>query len=188
LRREAREDIHKEGDMDAYHFGRGVTQALLDHARDKEHPEGPVRFTTALVGAWDFFAVLDVEDGDFGAVKDLLLDLNEAGGDTRARPFDSTTAIAVMHGLYVIKRRRTMAFAAFLMIRVERVPVREVFADVDHLKGYQGSAIVDGSFDILLELGAEDFGELKESLTAARALIEGRGRAEVCYQVRRSEY
>jgi hypothetical protein len=177
LRREAREDIHKEGDMDAYHFGRGVTQALLDHARDKEHPEGPVRFTTALVGAWDFLAV-----------KDLLLDLNEAGGDTRARPFDSTTGIAVMHGLYVIKRRRTMAFAAFLMIRVERVPVREVFADVDHLKGYQGSAIVDGSFDILLELGAEDFGELKESLTAARALIEGRGRAEVCYQVRRSEY
>jgi hypothetical protein len=81
--------------MDAYHFGRGVTQALLDHARDKEHPEGPVRFTTALVGAWDFFAVLDVEDGDFDAVKDLLLDLNEAVGDTRARPFDSTTAISV---------------------------------------------------------------------------------------------
>jgi hypothetical protein len=54
--------------MDAYYFSRGVTQAFLDQARDKEDPEGPVRYTAALVGPWDFLAVLDVEDGDFEAV------------------------------------------------------------------------------------------------------------------------
>ncbi|MDQ4027405.1 MAG: hypothetical protein M3214_05040 [Actinomycetota bacterium] len=174
--------------MDVYYFSRGVTQEFLDNARDKENPEGPVRFTTALVGPWDFLAVLDVEDGDFEAVKDLLSDLNQAGGDTGARPSDSTTAIAVAHGRYVIKRRRIMAFAAFVLIRVQRTPVREIFAELDHLDGYEGSAIVDGGFDILVELGAERYGDLRERLAATRALIEGRGRAEVCYQVRRREY
>ncbi len=67
--------------LSAYLFATGTTAPTLTYAQSLVGPESGVHFVFPLVGAWDSMTVLQVEPGDLNAIRALVTQLTEGGGD-----------------------------------------------------------------------------------------------------------
>lgn len=172
--------------MDVYHFVKGATAAFRDNAQ-RLKGLGLVHFETALVGPWDHITI--IWDADVATAHEVVVELNSPGQsppNAEDRPLDATTAVATAleqnFGPTRIRRSYHEAYEAYALITSTTPPDEELFADLNQLDGYTGSAMVDGIFDILLLIGGSTLEELQERLTTLHTMLRGRGRAEVCYQ------
>lgn len=78
-------------------------------------------------------------------------------------PVDET-AKPVKKGAKVLRSPPHFSNFGFARLRVEDDRANEVLNEIDNRTGYSGSAIVSGKFEILVELGSEDAGEVCDLL------------------------
>jgi hypothetical protein len=168
--------------MDYYHFVKGATVAFHDNAQ-RLRGRGPVHFETPLVGPWDALTIIN--DTDLETAYELISELNspsQSPSSAEDRPLASTTAVETVRGTRRIRRSYHEEYEAYALITTATTPDDELFASLEELDGYAGSAMVDGIFDILVLIGGATPEQLRERLARLRAAIRGRARAQVCYQ------
>jgi hypothetical protein len=169
--------------MDHYHFVKGATAAFHGNAQRLKEESRPVHFETPLVGPWDSLTI--IYDADVAAAQETIAALNSPStspADPEDRPLDSTTAVETVRGTLRIRRSHHEKYEAYTLITTMSPPDHELFAALEQLDGYAGSAMVDGIFDILLLIGGRTPEDLQKRLTMLRRSIRGRGRAAICYQ------
>ena len=123
-----------------------------------------------LSGGFGAVAFLEAPKGDDG-----LVELR--GKITRVRDEvnpGTSVGIALRIGPYAPTRwSRKLKIGAYVRIRARHGQAGEVFAAVEKLTGYYGSALVLGDWDVMLELGADSFEEMKPLLGEQLQQIEG---------------
>ena len=168
--------------VDYYHFVKGATGAFHNNAQ-RLRESGGVHFETPLVGPWDSLTI--IYDADVNTAREMIAALNspsESPADAEDRPLASTTAIETARGMRRIRRSHHEEHEAYALIKTASPPDYELFAELNEVDGYAGSAMVDGIFDILLLIGGATPDDLQRRLTTLRRTIRGRGRAAICYQ------
>jgi hypothetical protein len=166
--------------MDLYHFVKGATGGF--HARAGELVNEEVaRFATPLVGEWDALTIL--YDIDLGSVADTIAELDGSETeDVSDRPVGSTTATSIKFGQQRIRRSYHEPYEAYLLIKTQRPHDEDVLNDLNDVDGYTGSALVEGTFDILLLIGGADPDQLRDRISEVRGTLGTRGRSLACYQ------
>jgi hypothetical protein len=109
---------------------------------------------------WSAFSIIEVED---------LLQLREAAERITVDPDPpDETAKPGKYGQRVLRRTKHYPYFGFARLNVERRRVGEVLRAIneDTTPGYSGSALVQGKFEILVELGAETRGEVCDRIQA----------------------
>jgi hypothetical protein len=134
---------------DVYVFARDTAPDLID--RFTRDPVEQVRFLANTTGPFNAFAV--VEAADPGSLPDLLARTFGRPGEANAA--DPETAKPLVTGFAQL--RRTKPFAKISFVRIDAEPGRagDVLDATASLTGYNGSAIVAGDFDVLVEVGAD---------------------------------
>lgn len=153
--------VSTEDKLDAYVFiGNGRTEAFQ---RLGALEPGTVRYATPLLsGAYGHLAFVEVEG------RDNLGELERKLGLVRdaVNPPETDTSIKVKEGYLAAPTRWSDkgAVAAFVRIRVAPQKADAVLDAIAGLPHYWGSAIVAGSYDILLELSGASLSELNRVL------------------------
>jgi hypothetical protein len=166
--------------MDYYHFVKGATTAFHENAQRLREP---VHFETPLVGPWDALTI--IYDADLTTAQELIAALNSPPRSPEGaedRPLGSTTAVERLRGARRIRRSYHEEYEAYVLITTASTPDDELFAGLEELDGYAGSAMVDGIFDMLLLIGGATPEELRERLVRVHLAMRGRAKAQVCYQ------
>jgi hypothetical protein len=141
---------------DVYIFAGGAEPTVVEDRR-KLGKDQPVRYIALTTGAFQAFAVMEVEN---------LSDIPGAIRDTFGNPTLTAvqTAVPILHGPRQIRWTKQYAHGAFSRIRAKAGRGRDVLAATSVVEGYNGSAIVAGAFDVLVEYGADTLRDLKDRL------------------------
>jgi hypothetical protein len=151
--------------MDVYVFAAEANPGLVAEKREIG-PDQSLRFVAATTGQFQAFAVVELED-----LSQLADSMQKTFGNPGATGLQ--TAVSLMVGPRQIRWTKRYEYMAFARIRARAGRARDVLAATSIVPGYNGSAIVAGSFDVLVEYGADDFGELQHNLL--RGLHDTRG-------------
>jgi hypothetical protein len=138
-----------------------------------------VRLALKLVGPWDLLVFAEVEEGNLARLGQISLFELRAPGST-----STDTAINVHDGPGPdrIKRSTFYPFEAFVRIGVsDGVDPDAVLERVASLPGYYASAVVEGSFRALAEIGAESFPELLDAVREVRAIPGVSSETAACF-------
>jgi len=159
--------VETEDTLDAYVFvGSGTAFAKL-----KELAGEYVRYATPLLsGSYGALAFVEVADPD--GLAELERKVNRVRD--AVNPPSTDTAIKIVGGPRAPTRwSNKPPVAAFVRIRVEPGRATEVLDATARFDNYWGSAIVAGSFDILLELAGQSFRELAGALLEQLHTVSG---------------
>lgn len=142
--------------MDVYIFAMGADPNVVHEKRDLGKDQA-LRYIALTTGAFQAFAVLEVTDLEQipGAIRDTFGNPTLTG---------IQTAIPILPGPNQIRWTKQYEYGAFSRIRAKAGLARSVLAATSIVPGYNGSAIVAGSFDVLVEYGANTVDDLKGSL------------------------
>jgi len=110
---------------------------------------------------WPWSAIAIVETPDLHELRALA----DAALTGPSDPVDET-AKPVKHGSKVLRSPPHFPNFGFARLRVDEYRASEVLYRIDGKTGYSGSAIVSGKFEILVEMGSEDAGEVCDLLMA----------------------
>jgi hypothetical protein len=123
-----------------------------------------------LSGGFGAVAFLEAENGDDG-----LIDLRRKITRVRDEVNPGTSVgISLSTGPMAPTRwSRKLKIGAYVRIRAHHGHAGEVFDAVKDLKGYYGSALVLGDWDVMLELGADSFDGMKGLLGDQLQRIDG---------------
>jgi len=144
--------------QDAYVFVPSGSEDTMAKLKDLWRG-GQVRYATrVLSGGLGAVAFLEAANGDDG-----LADLREKLTAVRDAVNPGTSVgVALKVGPRAPTRwSAKLKIGAYVRIRTEHGQAGDVFDAVERLPGYYGSALVLGDWDILLELGANSFEEMK---------------------------
>ena len=163
-------NAYGEDYQDAYVFVPSGSEDTMDKLKGLWR-EKVVRYAIrVLSGGFGAMAFLEAPKGDDG-----LVELR--GKITRVRDEvnpGTSVGIALRIGPYAPTRwSRKLKIGAYVRIRARHGQAGEVFAAVEKLTGYYGSALVLGDWDVMLELGADSFEEMKPLLGEQLQRIEG---------------
>ncbi|MBI4259415.1 MAG: Lrp/AsnC family transcriptional regulator [Actinobacteria bacterium] len=150
---------------DLYVFGRQVDPGAVDRFRTEANT--PVRFVAATTGPFSLFAVMETEPAARGEVASQL---ERYFGSS---PANVETAVPLRYGPMVLRYTKRYEEMAFVRIRTEPGMATEVLGATAIVPGYNGSAIVAGSFDVLVEVGADDPDQLAERLLEGMHRVDG---------------
>ena len=184
--------------MDVYHLVKGAPRGFEEYATSLEGPDPGVHFACRLLGPYNHLTIVTEELGDVTAARGIISSLDEERED--GRPYDSTTAVAyefLQVGDDVLRPKRNRE-AASEPVRPEPPPgckphevfapmwvtpgmLGAVFAGLATVPRLMGCALTYGGFDVLIELGAETFADLRASLDAVRDIVGGGARMEPCF-------
>jgi len=106
-------------------------------------------------GGWRWSAIAVVESPNLYELRGLA----DAALTGPSDPVDEA-AKPVKHGAKVLRSPPHFPNFGFARLRVEQGRTSEVLDEIDNRTGYSGSAIVSGKFEILVEMGSEDAGEV----------------------------
>jgi len=134
---------------DVYVFAKDTAPDLLQ--RFSLNPVGQVRFLANTTGPFNAFAV--VEAPDLGELPTLLARV--FGGTGGGAASDPETAKPIMVGAERLRRTKPYAIISFVRILAEPGRAGDVLDATSGLTGYNGSAIVAGDFDVIVEVGAD---------------------------------
>jgi hypothetical protein len=163
----------REEYLDVYVLFPEATPDFVDRVRESNGERGPVRFVGAVTGSYDAIAVLEVEpvpekDSPLAGLPRLI---SEAfGGHSKGDP---TTAVPLINGPLWLRHTKHYRHLAFVGIRARPGRAREVLGLTSVVPGYNGSAIVAGPYDVLLEIGATSFDELRDRLVHSLHPVRG---------------
>jgi DNA-binding Lrp family transcriptional regulator len=147
--------------------------AVVNRLRNelKGPPEGPVMFAGDVVGSYQVFAHLRVEEGDLSGLLDLI------NGPLREQGVRCKYAVET--GTYkkgdrvIGTKRGTPEFIALVAVNVKRGMIASVLDDLGDLDQFRGASVVTGDFDILLQLGGETLDEVLEVGAGQLQQIDG---------------
>jgi hypothetical protein len=166
-----------------YLFAKGTSEDYLEHVQSLVHePESGVHFVFPLVGAWDSMTVLDPPPDDLQAIRRLVTELiwsNEVG----SRVLASTLALPWPPGR-IKKLELPSPFEAIVAIRTRAGLAQQVLNDIESELSSAGGILperVNGSYDLVCELWAEQLEPLQNILERLRAAISDRGTVDVSY-------
>ncbi|HSD48229.1 MAG TPA: hypothetical protein VLE71_00190 [Actinomycetota bacterium] len=126
----------------------------------KGPPEGPVMFAGDVVGPYQAFAHLRVEEGDLSGLLDLI------NGPLRENGVRCKYAVET--GTYkkgdrvIGTKRGTPEIIALVSIVVKRGMIAMVLDKLGDLDAFRGASVVTGDFDILLQLGGDRLDDVLE--------------------------
>lgn len=142
-------------ETDVYVFAREAKPELVSTLRDRNDQR--LRFVALTTGAHAAFAVVEMDD---------LEALNTTLGEVFDNPLalGLETAVPIQPGPNQIRWTKHYDYSAFSRIRARPGRAGEVLGATAILPGYNGSAIVAGAFDVLVEFGADDPDELRHRL------------------------
>lgn len=149
--------------MDVYVFATQAEADFVDRMQEASPPA--LRFAAATTGGFQAFAVVRV-----GELRDLPATLRETFQGTIS---GTETAVPLRFGPYQVKWKKPRKHVSFSRIRTKPGRANEVLGLTSTGPAYNGSAIVAGSFDVLLEYTAEELADLQNAL--ANALHGTRG-------------
>lgn len=168
-----------EGLIDLFVFSH-LSTAKAFEAIERLVEEGSIRFSARITGPYNLFTCHEVTD--LNKAHDAVLELlgeeppligfpREDGlQEIRGMTFAASSAICVEDGPKRVKRTPPCPLEA--LIRVTAAPGqdrRALLTAISVGPAYRGSCIVDGDYDILLELGAGSRATLKAARDAARS-------------------
>jgi hypothetical protein len=142
--------------MDVYVFAAEADPGLVDQRREIGK-EQRLRFIASTTGAFQAFGVLEVE-----GLRELPDLLKETFGNPTAKGIE--TAVPLRPGPMMIRWTKQYAHVAFSRIRSKAGRAHEVLGATSTVAGYNGSALVAGAFDLLVEYGADEFDSLQHAL------------------------
>ncbi|MFL5797307.1 MAG: hypothetical protein ACJ77A_05170 [Actinomycetota bacterium] len=152
--------------VDLYIFAKEADPVVVDEKR-AIGTDQPLRFVAATTGRFPLFAVLELEK-----LSDTARMLQETFGNPgHVAGFD--TSYSLKDGGKQIRWTKQYAHIAFSRIRAKPGRALEVLAGTSVVPGYNGSAIVAGSYDVLVEYGADEFDELTGTLLNGLHVIPG---------------
>jgi hypothetical protein len=150
---------------DLYLFARQADASLVPGRREIGLDQ-PVRFVASTTGRFQAFAV--VELGDLSEAPTFV---EETFGNPTMTMTES--AVPLKAGPKMIRWTKHYEYIAFSRIRAEPGMALDVLAGTAVAPGYNGSAIVAGAFDILVEFGSDDYDELQENLLTGLHHVKG---------------
>ena len=150
---------------DLYVFAREADPGLVGE-KQSIGADQALRFVAATTGAFQALAVVEVDD--LAATPSFL---QETFGNPGAKSLE--TAVPIKSGPKQIRWTTQYDYMAFSRIRAEPGRAIDVLASTAVVDGYNGSAIVAGSFDVLVEFGADEFEDLQETLLTGLHAVQG---------------
>jgi hypothetical protein len=159
-----------EGNVqDVYAFTPQASSDLIQRYFNGEGiPE--VRYVAQLTGPYAAFAIIEVpaledrEDQPLYLLPSLLEGTFGSGGGSGSGAVDPPTLVPVKAFWVWRHQSRDFTASAIVGIRVEPGQGLHVLADVGEIRGHNGSALVAGNYDVIVEFGADSFDELKAPL------------------------
>jgi DNA-binding Lrp family transcriptional regulator len=155
-----------EKPTDVYHLFPQVPAKWVDHYKSGSGP-AEVRYAARVAG--DYMGLLVVElpkttvDEPNGLVGLASQDATVlADAENPGNSVDPVTVTPVKYGPLVLKQSVWFPVSAFVQIRTEKGMADAVLESTSRLPGYSGSAIVLGPFNILLDVGAEEWAALTD--------------------------
>ncbi len=154
----------------------GITvRSVIDRVR--ELPRRQVLFASELVGSSIGFAHVRVEEeGDLSGLQDLI------GGELWQRGVHcehSTEVKVAKQGAKLMGAKRTTP-EVLALVRIKTAPRRldEVLETISAETGglsqtFRGASIVAGNYDILLQLGADEYQPVADAVYGPLQLVEG---------------
>jgi DNA-binding Lrp family transcriptional regulator len=137
-------------------------------------PDGPVIFAAELVGSAKGFAHLRA---------DTLADLQDfIGGQLSRRgitsDYSTEADVAKVAGRKKGAKRSTPEVIALVRIKVEKGRLRDVLRDLADEHGplrrtFKGASVVFGNYDILLQLGGDEFDDVADAVYGPLQEIDG---------------
>ena len=168
----------------AYLFASGTTGSTLNYMRSLADQEGSgVHFVFPLVGAWDSMTVLEAAPGDLNAIRALVTDLTDGLGE-RDRVHNFWVGIPWLIG-QIKKLLDHFPFGALVAIRTRAGAAQSVFDELESELDPEGVGVlserVNGRYDLVCELGAEDLESIQGALEQLRATVGDRGTVDISY-------
>lgn len=160
--------VHQAAEgSDVYVFYTGTKPDLVD--RFDPDANRQFRFLASTEG-WRYsaLAVVEVENlYDLPSVADSVLSNPEDPVDDTAKP--------VMYGSRVLRSSKHYPYFGFVRLRTEKGRAVEVLQAIDDasVPGYAASALVSGTFEILVEIGGETEDEMRNNLANSLQGIDG---------------
>ena len=142
--------------MDVYVFAAEADPALVSEKRDIGVDQS-LRFVAATTGRFQAFAVVELDD-----LSQLAGSMQQTFGNPGAGGIQ--TAVPLRPGPMQIRWTKQYEYIAFSRIGARPGRAMDVLASTAIVPGYNGSAIVAGAFDVLVEYGSDDLDELKYQL------------------------
>ena len=142
--------------MDVYVFATEANPALVGE-KESIGTDQSLRFVASTTGRFQAFAVVELDD-----LASFTGSMDQTFGNPGATGLQS--AVPLMHGPMQIRWTKQYEYIAFSRIGAKPGKARDVLAATAIVPGYNGSAIVAGGFDVLVEYGADDLDELKGHL------------------------
>ena len=142
--------------MDVYVFAKEANPALVGEKRSIGSYQS-LRFVASTTGRFQAFAVVELED-----LASLTGSIDQIFGNPGAKGIQ--TALPLRPGPMQVRWTKQYEYIAIARIGVRPGQAMDVLAATAEVPGYNGSAIVAGAFDVLVEYGANDFDELKSTL------------------------
>lgn len=127
----------------------------------KGPPEGPVMFAGDVVGPYQAFAHLRVEEGDLSGLLDLINGQLRKQG-VRCKYSVETKVYKDPSGRVIGTKRGTPEVIALVSVDVQAGMIDSVLDQLGELDAFRGASVVTGDFDILLQLGGETLDEVLE--------------------------
>jgi hypothetical protein len=142
-----------------------------------EPPDGPVMWAGTFVGDYSAMVHIRVGEGSLGSLQGLVDgDFWDAGLRGRwaieARPA-TTTAAGGNVARKVGVKRGTQEIIAISAVRVAPGSLDPVLARLPDISTFRGASVVYGDADVLLQLGADTFGDVADSVEKEVQGIDG---------------
>jgi hypothetical protein len=150
---------------DLYVFAREADPGLVGE-KQSIGVDQALRFVAATTGAFQALAVVEMED--LAATPTYL---QETFGNPGGKSLE--TAVPIKVGPMQIRWTKQYDYIAFSRIRAEPGRALDVLGSTAVVDGYNGSAIVAGAFDVLVEFGADEFEDLQETLLNGLHAVQG---------------
>ena len=168
--------------LSAYLFATGTTAPTLSYAQSLvSDPESGVHFVFPLAGAWDSMIVLQVAPGDLNAIRRLVTDLTDGGGD-RDRVHHFSVAI---RPLGRIKKREPRAIEMLGAMKTRAGVAAALF---DHLQEQldppQVEVLVErvnGGYDLVCELAGQSWESMQGAVEDLRTVVGERATVDISY-------
>ncbi len=166
--------------LTGYLFATGTTEPTLSYVQSLVQDErSGVHFFFPLVGAWDSMTVLQEAPGDLNAIRRLVTELTDGGGD-RDRIHHFSVAI---RPLGRIKKRKPRPVEALVALKSGAGVAQALFDDLQTQLGSPDVDVlverVNGGYDLVGELAGQDLESTLGAVEELRAATGDRATIDV---------
>ena len=171
--------------LSAYLFAGGTTESYLSYANELADTRGSgVHFVFPLVGAWDSMTVLEAAPGDLEAIRQLVIDLTGPRADG-SRLLNSSVAFSWPPWGRIKKRLPQLHIGALVAMKTGAGTAQALFDELQAQSSPPEVEVlverVNGSYDLVGELAAQDLESIQGAVEELRAAVGDRATLEAAF-------